>query len=282
MKKFKLALVALAIVLVSVFLFFEIYSATEWWTRVNKELKDFWTGEVQRQIFTADPLFGPEEGRGSLTSFGIIEWTNAQRRQLDMPALRENTKLNNSASLKVDDMFKNQYFMHVSSSGEGVGDLAKNVQYNFILIGENLALGNFASDESLVEAWMASLGHKENILKPEYTEIGVAVKRGEFEDRQMWIAVQHFAKPVSDCPQVEESLRVQISANSAQLEEWSVELKQRRQDINIQPNFSPVYSSKVREHDELVKMYNDLVKEIDNLTLDYNEQIKQFSLCTKN
>jgi uncharacterized protein YkwD len=92
-------------------------------------------------------------------------------------------------------MFENQYFAHESPTGEKVSDLAKKFGYDFLLIGENLAMGNFSSDEDLVLAWMESPGHRENILNEKYQEIGVAVKKGIFEGKEVWIAVQHFGLP---------------------------------------------------------------------------------------
>jgi uncharacterized protein YkwD len=46
----------------------------------------------------------------------------------------------------------------------GVGDLSKEVGYGYILIGENLALGNFKDEESWWKAWMDSPGHRANIF----------------------------------------------------------------------------------------------------------------------
>ncbi|MDP4010454.1 MAG: CAP domain-containing protein [Candidatus Spechtbacteria bacterium] len=218
-----------------------------------------------------------------LTRSGVIEWTNIQRELAGLPALSENSKLNESSAIKVDDMFEKQYFAHVSPSGEDSGDLADSVQYAFVFIGENLALGNFGSDELLVDAWMASPGHRENILKAGYTEIGVSVKRGEFEGRQTWLAVQHFGKPLSDCPQPQESLKNQIQANLAQLAEWDVELSERREDMeNTHPKAGPIYKSKMNEYNELVKMYNDLAEATQAIIAQYNEQVNTFNACAKN
>ena len=41
-------------------------------------------------------------------------------------------------------------------------------------MGENIAAG-YRSPEAVVEGWMASTGHRENILSVRYTEIGVGV-----------------------------------------------------------------------------------------------------------
>ena len=136
-----------------------------------------------------------------------------------MPALLENTKLDQSAELKAQDMLKNQYFAHTSPSGMAVGNLAEKVGYEFIAIGENLALGNFENDEALVQAWMDSPGHRANILNSRYQEIGVAVLKGVFEGRTTWLAVQHFGLPLSVCPSPQEGVKLTIDANQNKIDE---------------------------------------------------------------
>jgi len=107
-----------------------------------------------------------------LTQKGIIEWANKQREKYGLAPLKENQILDKTAMAKVEDMFENQYFAHESPTGEKVSDLARKFGYDFLLIGENLAMGNFSSDEDLVFAWMESPGHRENILNEKYQEIG--------------------------------------------------------------------------------------------------------------
>ena len=54
---------------------------------------------------------------------------------------------------------------------------------------------------------MNSPGHRANILNGKFTQIGVAVGRGTFEDHEVWIGVQVFARPLSDCPQPNAALK---------------------------------------------------------------------------
>src|SRR5262249_8345343 len=126
------------------------------------------------------PLRGGDASANvTLTQAGVIKWTNIQRQENGaLPALTVNAKLNESAQLKLKDMFAKQYFEHVSPSGVGPDGLANEVGYAYASIGENLALGNFADDRALVQAWMDSPGHRANILGKSYREIGVAVGKG--------------------------------------------------------------------------------------------------------
>lgn len=60
-----------------------------------------------------------------LDSKGVIAFTNIQRERYGFTPLSENIQLDNSAAMKVDDIFQKQYFEHVSPSGVNIEDLSK-------------------------------------------------------------------------------------------------------------------------------------------------------------
>ena len=238
------------------------------------------TEKLNQHIATPEPLRGPMEARDVvLTRLGVIEHTNAQRTENGLSTLEESQALSASAALKVQDMFENQYFAHDSPSGDGVGELANSVGYEYIFVGENLALGNFEDDAALVEAWMNSPGHRENILNSGYTEIGIGVAKGIFDGQEVWLAVQHFGKPQAACPQPDTELAAQIEAAKDQLRAWEIELQERREDIDSTPQGSPQYNRKVREYNALVEQYNSLAQETRSMVNNYNEQVHAFNAC---
>lgn len=234
---------------------------------------------VEEQI--SAPLVTEEETIDSLlTQSGIIQWTNVQREQSGLPLLRENPKLNASAQEKMQDMFAGQYFAHVSPSGVEVSDLAKVFSYQFITIGENLARGNFQNDQVLVQAWMDSPGHRANILNAKYQEIGVAVGQGIFEGQVTWIAVQHFALPLSACAQPDKALLAEIEENQQQSEELLATLIALQNEIQaMRPKRGPIYQQKVTEYNNLVSQYNALIEETKDLVEQYNTQVQLFNQC---
>ena len=61
--------------------------------------------------------------------------------------------------------------------------MAKKAGYEYISVGENLAMGNFKNDGDLVEAWMNSPGHRANILSFKYKELGVAVIKANMKEK---------------------------------------------------------------------------------------------------
>ena len=288
MRKFKILFLVFALLLIGglIFVFWDeflgFYSKLPLKSpEIEKEIGDFLIKEVEKQVSTPPPLRAKEEVLESyLTRAGVIQWTNSQREKYGLPLLKENSRLNVSAELKVQDMFENQYFAHLSPSGKGVKDLAEVVGYEFIAIGENLALGNFENDEVLVRAWMDSPGHRANILNPGYQEIGVAVQKGEFEGKTTWLAVQHFGRPLSACPQPEETLEAQIDSNQTEISKLQATLAKLESELRtVRLKRGPTYNQKVQEYNAFVSQYNNLVDETKALITNYNTQVKLFNQC---
>ncbi len=218
-----------------------------------------------------------------LTRPGVIEWTNKNRKEVaNLKPLIENTKLDVSAEKKLQDMFDKQYFEHVSPSGVGVSDLGEQVGYEFIIIGENLALGNFKNDEAVVTAWMNSPGHRANILNKRYTEIGIAVGKGMFEGKETWLAVQHFGLPRSSCPNIDGVLKGVISLSQTRITTLQSQLGKMKGDIDkgiIVDN--KTHNEQIDAYNKLVQVYNDLINETKKSVEKYNAQVRAFNECVQ-
>lgn len=248
---------------------------------VGKEITDFLTKEAEKVIFAPPPLRSETENPQSfLTKDGVIKWTNNQRVKYGLPPLTENQKLDEMAKAKVEDMFLEQYFAHQSPTGTGVGDLAKTFGYNFIVIGENLALGGYKDDEALVQAWMDSTGHRENILNNRYQEIGVSVEKGTYEGITTWLAVQHFGLPLASCPSPDEKTKSQIENNQATIDNLKETLNALQNEImDMKPKRGPSYNQKIEEYNNLVSQFNILIEETKSLILEYNIEVNKFNEC---
>lgn len=219
-----------------------------------------------------------------LSKDSIIELTNKNRKENgNLEGLKENADLDFSADKKLKDMFKKQYFEHMSPSNIGVGDLGKEVGYEYIVIGENLAMGNFKDDKSLVDAWMASVGHRANILNKNYVDIGVAVGMGNFKGKDIWMAVQHFGTEKSVCPPIDQVLYGIININQSEIEKMSKDLKLRREMISKNVIFEgSTFSEQINQYNLLINPYNELIKETKKKIEEYNNQIRAFNLCILN
>lgn len=215
----------------------------------------------------------------SLSIAGIVSFTNKERTNKQLPALKNNAALNRSAEKKLEDMFLNQYFQHQSPTGVYVSDLIRDVDYQYIVVGENLALGNFGGDQQVVTAWMNSPGHKANIMDPRFQEIGVAVGKGSYKGKEQWIAVQHFAKPLSSCPGPNSILKDKINAHTADLAGREKILSDLRKEIDSSTTNDDAYMANVQRYNSLVGEYNTYLESLKEEIARYNEQVRSFNTC---
>lgn len=121
----------------------------------------------------------------------LVELVNQTRAYFGLHPLRVNPLLENTAYLKVNDMFKNDYFAHNSPRGITPWFWFQKAGYNYKFAGENLAIG-FLDSAQVHQAWLDSPSHRNIILSPNYNEIGIAVLKGEFQGKEVPIVVQHF------------------------------------------------------------------------------------------
>jgi uncharacterized protein YkwD len=223
-------------------------------------------------------------GNVKLSKNNIIKLTNKYRKENgELIELVENSKLDSSAQNKLKDMFSGQYFEHVSPKGKGVGDLGTEAGYEYILIGENLALGDFKDDLALVDAWMASPGHRANILNTHYTEIGVAVAKGMYEGRNVWISVQHFGTPRSICPTIDQTLHGLIDINKLRIKGMEDDFTIRRANLDLKSIFEgDTYSEQINKYNNLINVYNSLITDTKQKVDLFNSQVIAFNLCLTN
>lgn len=134
----------------------------------------------------------------------VIELTNDERADLDAPPLVRNETLNAAAQLKAQHMARNEYFSHYSPDGVSPWYWFDEAGYVYAHAGENLAI-HFTDSSEVVEAWMNSPTHRENIVSSQYTEIGVGTAKGEFDGYDTVYVVQLFGTPGITAPNVVET-----------------------------------------------------------------------------
>ncbi|MBI3231678.1 MAG: hypothetical protein HYZ51_01190 [Candidatus Doudnabacteria bacterium] len=240
---------------------------------------------IKTEVFTPGGLRAKIEAKSAyLTARGVIELTNEERTLVGRLPLKENKLLNQAAAAKAKDMFAAQYFEHISPLGKGPSDLAKDAGYVYIMVGENLALGNYKDDAALVDAWMNSRGHRANILNAKFTEIGVAVLKGTFEGKSTWLAVQEFGKPASDCPKVDEFLKQQIDLGKLDVDRLEDQAKSLKRDLENSPEPATkeevdAYNQKVIAYNNSVKVYNNRIDSQKEIVARYNTQVNAFNQC---
>ncbi|EKD99747.1 MAG: hypothetical protein ACD_22C00184G0013 [uncultured bacterium] len=124
----------------------------------------------------------------------LYELTNSQRETAGLEPLRLNTALTAAAENKAKDMFKNNYWAHISPTGTEPWDFILGANYDYSYAGENLAK-NFSNSRDVVDAWYNSPSHRENLLNKNYDEIGFAVVNGVLDGYETTLVVQMFGKP---------------------------------------------------------------------------------------
>ncbi|KKS98678.1 MAG: hypothetical protein UV73_C0001G0199 [Candidatus Gottesmanbacteria bacterium GW2011_GWA2_43_14] len=140
--------------------------------------------------------------------FQLVNW---ERQKEGMPVLSYSMELSGAAAEKAGDMFDKNYWAHISPTGTTPWEFIVRNGYQYIYAGENLAK-SFDTSEEVVMAWMNSPTHRVNILKREYTEIGLAVVNGRLNGEETTLVVQEFGSrdrtlPVSDL--TESSMRIE-------------------------------------------------------------------------
>ncbi len=126
----------------------------------------------------------------------LVDLANGDRAQNSLRTLTMNPVLVAAAQAKADDMAAKGYFAHVSPQGVDPWHWFKEAGYAFDYAGENLAV-DFSDSGDVERAWMNSPTHRENILNPHFTEIGIATAEGTFQGRPTTFVVQAFGTPSS-------------------------------------------------------------------------------------
>lgn len=125
----------------------------------------------------------------------LFSLTNEERVKANLPPLKENSELSQAAEKKAAHMFQKDYWSHFAPDGTSPWDFIKQSGYQYEFAGENLAK-NFLFSKNVVDAWMNSPTHRENIVRKEYSEVGYAVVNGMLNGEETTLVVQMFGTPL--------------------------------------------------------------------------------------
>jgi hypothetical protein len=132
----------------------------------------------------------PVDGRPSIEERRVHQWTNAVRmdpkafqddygcwqqfadgEKESKPPLASDDGLNEVARHHTIDMMDNDELSHQSSDGTAMAQRVAQF-YDYPYTGENVAWGYADAYEVVVEGWMCSAGHRENIMWDDWTDMG--------------------------------------------------------------------------------------------------------------
>jgi uncharacterized protein YkwD len=136
------------------------------------------------QATCADADLEPAPGNLSRIRRAILCLHNEVRDAAGLPHLRENARLRRAALGHSRRMVQSGFFEHTSPTGQTMVDRILGSRYaranDGWALGENLAwgTGSLGTPRGAVEAWIESPGHRANILRRTYRELGVGVVTG--------------------------------------------------------------------------------------------------------
>ncbi|MEN3534483.1 CAP domain-containing protein [Microbispora sp. ZYX-F-249] len=119
---------------------------------------------------SASPTSG--SGVGTAVENEVVRLTNAERAKAGCGPLKHDARLRAAAYAHSADMSAKNYFDHTSKDGRSFADRITAAGYTWRAAAENIAKG-YGTAQAVVQGWMNSPGHRQNILNCTYTDIGV-------------------------------------------------------------------------------------------------------------
>ncbi len=119
----------------------------------------------------------------------LLTFTNQKRQENGLKPLIINDQLAQAAQQKATHMFANNYWAHIAPDGTTPWSFIKNSGYDYLYAGENLARG-YTTASAVVDAWMASPSHRENMLSKNYNDVGFAIQSGTLTGSETILVVE--------------------------------------------------------------------------------------------
>lgn len=123
-----------------------------------------------------------------ISSQQLLLLTNQKRAEAGVRPLRLNNELIHAAQNKAQYMIAKDFWAHIAPDGTTPWDFIHRAGYSYVYAGENLARG-FTTPQDVVEAWMASPEHRDNMLSPNYKDVGFAMVEGNLTGEKDTILV---------------------------------------------------------------------------------------------
>ncbi len=135
-------------------------------------------------VACANTTILPDAGNLELVRAALVCLHNQIRVQNGLGTLAENSALAAAAAVHSDDMLRRDYFAHDTPEGGSFVDRIIAARYagrnDGWTLGENLAwgTGDLSTPAALMNSWMNSPGHRENVVKGEYEDLGLGIRLG--------------------------------------------------------------------------------------------------------
>ncbi|WP_204357843.1 CAP domain-containing protein, partial [Streptomyces sp. ICC1] len=107
----------------------------------------------------------------------VIALVNSERAAAGCGPLKDDPQLRAAAQGHSDDMARRNFFSHSNPDGADPGKRTTAAGYRWSTYGENIAKGQ-QTPAQVMDSWMKSQGHRENILNCSFKDIGVGIHQG--------------------------------------------------------------------------------------------------------
>lgn len=137
-------------------------------------------------IVLASPYIVPSRAEAPVLAARALDLVNAARARgarcgahwyAPAPPVRPSGALDGVALGHANDMAAHDYFEHQDLAGHSPADRVRAAGYRAMLVGENIAYG-LKTAEEVVQGWLDSPAHCENIMDPRFAEMGIAYAQG--------------------------------------------------------------------------------------------------------
>lgn len=128
----------------------------------------------------------------------IIALTNEQRSLQGQKPLSTNLDLMNSAQKRAESLAKQLELDNYIPNQTYAWDYLKQANYPFLIAGENIAIDSHSSQQ-IIDSWVQSITHKNNLVNSLYNDVGVGIAKVNSTNNQSTnITVALFASQTSD------------------------------------------------------------------------------------
>ncbi|WP_027108305.1 CAP domain-containing protein [Lacticigenium naphthae] len=157
---------------------------------------------LKNESATTDTPIPSTENKSSEINYeqveeSIFEQLNQLREEKGLPILTSQSQLKVAGDIRAKET--EESFSHTRPDGRDPFTVLKEdtVQYNYRLAGENLGMATYFGDEEsmaklLFEGWRESQGHYENMIHPDFREVGIGIHF----DGEILYATQIFGTPM--------------------------------------------------------------------------------------
>ena len=141
---------------------------------------------------SAPPSPSPTATGNAAFEAEVVTIVNQERAKVGCPAVTVDDRLTAAARAHSADMAARNYFSHTTPEGVEFSTRITNAGYRWSGAGENIAKGQ-RTPQDVMTSWMNSAGHKANILKCGFKNLGVGVA-ADSSGTLLW--TQDFASPL--------------------------------------------------------------------------------------